>query len=87
MSLELYFETKESLVSIKVKAYIVKDMNAPIILGNNFADQYSLSIIQEDGTTRLRLGTSSQTISLDSSVDSAYLEVQAMQLQAARAQH
>ena len=62
-------------------------MNAPIILGNDFADQYSLSIIQEDGTTRLRLGTSSQTIPLDSSVDSAYLKVQAMQLQAAKVQH
>ena len=82
--LELYFETTKSLVSIKIEAYIVKDMNAPIILGNNFADQYSLSIIREDGTTKLRLGTSSLTISLDSSVDSAYLEVQAMQLQAAK---
>ena len=43
--LELYFETTESLVSIRIEAYIVKDMNAPIILGNDFVDQYSLSII------------------------------------------
>ena len=62
-------------------------MNAPIILGNDFADQYSLSIIREDGSTKLRLGTSNQAIPLDSSVDSAYLEVQAMQLEAARVCH
>ena len=80
--LELYFETTESLVSIRIKAYIVT-----IILGNDFADQYSLLIIREDGTTKLRLGTSGQAIPLDSSVDSAYLEVQAMQLEAAKVRH
>ena len=72
---------------IKIEAYIVKDMNAPIILGNDFTDQYSLSIMREDGTTSLKLGTSGQTIPLDSSVNSTYLEVQAMQLQAAKVQH
>ena len=43
--LDLYFETNGSTISLKLEVYIVKDMNAPLILGNNFADQYSLSII------------------------------------------
>ena len=72
---------------ITIEAYIVKDMNAPIILGNDFADQYSLSIIRENGTTSLRLGDSDLSIPLDSSVDSSYLEVQALRSEAAKIQH
>ena len=44
VTLELYFCTKEGLVKIKVKAYIVKGMTTPLILGNNFADKYFLSV-------------------------------------------
>ena len=61
-----------------IDAYIVKDMNAPLILGNDFADQYSLSILQENGSTSLKLGNSGRTIPLNSSVKSSYLGVQAM---------
>ena len=62
-------------------------MNAPIILGNDFTDQYSLLIIRENGTTSLRLGDSGYSIPLDSSVDSSYLKVQALQLKASKIQH
>ena len=85
--LDLYFETKDTIVLITIEAYIVKDMNAPIILGNDFADQYSLSIIRENGTTNLRLGDSDLSIPLDSSVDSSYLEVKALRSEAAKVQH
>ena len=44
VELELYFCTKEGPVKIKVKAYVVKGMITPLILGNDFADQYSLSV-------------------------------------------
>jgi hypothetical protein len=73
-----YFETPKGLVSMDIDAYIVKDMNAPLILGNDFVDQYSLSILRENGTTSLKLGNTGRTIPLDSSVESSYLDVQAM---------
>jgi hypothetical protein len=62
-------------------------MNAPLILGNDFADQYSLSIIRDNGTTSLKLGDSGHTIPLDSSVDSSFLEVRALQASAMAALH
>jgi hypothetical protein len=85
--LNLYFETAKELISMWLEAYIIKDMNAPLILGNDFADQYSLSIIRENGTTCLQLGTSGQSILLDSSVDSFFLDVQALQARAQAVQH
>ena len=44
VKLELYFCTKEGPVKIKVEAYVAKGMTTPLILGNDFADQYSLSV-------------------------------------------
>ena len=44
VKLDLYFCTKEGPVKIKVKAYVAKGMTTPLILGNDFADQYSLSV-------------------------------------------
>jgi deoxyuridine 5'-triphosphate nucleotidohydrolase len=76
--IKAYFETPEGPVSMDIDAYIVKDMNAPLILGNDFADQYSLSILRENGSTSLKLGDSGRTIPLDNSVESSYLDVQAM---------
>jgi len=62
-------------------------MNAPLILGNDFADQYSLSIIRDNGSTSLKLGDSGHTIPLDSSVDSAFLDIKALRAEAMAAQH
>ena len=80
--LDLFFKTNGSIISLKLEAYVVKDMNAPLILGNDFADQYSLSIIQDNSNTSLKLGNSGYTIPLDSSVKSSYLDVQALQVKA-----
>ena len=49
LPLEMFFESNWKFISLKIKAYIVKDMNAPLILGNDFADQYSLLILQDNG--------------------------------------
>jgi len=68
---KIYLDTAEGPVSMDIDAYIVKDMNAPLILGNDFADQYSLSILRENGSTSLRLGDTGRTIPLDNSVDSS----------------
>ena len=44
VELDLYFNTKDGQVKIKVEAYLVKGMTTFLILGNNFADQYSLLV-------------------------------------------
>ena len=85
--LELFFETDQQTVSMGLEAYIVKDMNTPLILGNNFADQYSLSIIWDNSNTSLKLGDSGCAIPLDSLVESSYLNVQALQACAQAIQH
>jgi hypothetical protein len=43
--IDLYFHTPEGPVKINVEAYVVKGMTSPFILGNDFADQYSISVI------------------------------------------
>jgi deoxyuridine 5'-triphosphate nucleotidohydrolase len=85
--LELFFETPKEPVSLKIEAYIVKDMNAPLILGNDFADQYSLSLLRENGSTSLKLGDSEHVIPLDSSVESSFLEVKALRAEVMAALH
>jgi len=66
---------------------VVKDMNAPIILGNEFADQYSLSIIQNREGTTLQLGTSGRSLSLSNLVESSYLDIKAYNLLVYKQQH
>ena len=85
--MKLHFGTDEGPVALDIEAYVVKDMNAPLILGNDFADQYSLSILREDGSTKLRLGNSSRTITMDSSVHSSFLETRAYHVQVAAKLH
>ena len=58
VDLNLYFLTTEGPVKIKVEAYVVKGMTSPLILGNDFADQYSLSVKQMEGRTFLEFGDS-----------------------------
>ena len=58
VELDLYFNTKDGLVKIKVEAYIVKGMTTPLILGNDFTDQYSLLVKWMEGRTFLEFGDS-----------------------------
>jgi hypothetical protein len=41
---------------LKVEAYVVKGMTSPLILGNDFAEQFEISIIRSKGVTRLKFG-------------------------------
>ena len=50
VNIDLYFYTLDGPVKINVKAYVVKGMNTPLILGNDFADQYSISVICQEGS-------------------------------------
>lgn len=58
IALNLYFETEEGPVLIRVEAYVVKGMSTPFILGNNFTDQYSISLLRENGQSSLVFGQS-----------------------------
>jgi hypothetical protein len=50
-----------------VEAYVVKGMTAPLILGNDFADQYDLSLLRHEGKTRLLLGSSQRFVRVENS--------------------
>lgn len=51
-----------------VKAYVVKGMNTPFLLGNDFADQYALSIVRKEDKTWLVLGSSRRRVPVVNSV-------------------
>ena len=48
VTLPLEFDTPEGSVILEVEAYVVKGMNTPFILGNDFGDQYQLSLIRKE---------------------------------------
>ena len=70
VDLDLYFETDEGPVLTKVEAYIVKGMSAPFIFGNDFADQYSISLLREEGESTLLFGQSGRSRKVHNSVTS-----------------
>ena len=74
VDLELYFHTREGPVEIKVEAYVIKGMTTPLILGNNFADQYSLSVKRMEGRTFLEFGDSGRSMDIANSVSPELLD-------------
>jgi len=62
-------------------------MNAPLILGNDFADQYSLFHSLRKRLHQLEIRRSGCQVLLDNSVESSYLDVQALQARARAIQH
>jgi hypothetical protein len=50
-----------------VEAYVVKGMTAPLILGNDFADQFDLSLLRHEGQSRLLLGSSQRFVPVENS--------------------
>ena len=72
--LNVYFESDEGPVLIKVEAYVVKGMSTPFILGNDFADQYSISLLRKDGESTLLFGKSGRSRRVHSSVTSTFLD-------------
>ena len=46
VNLDLTFKTDKGPTSLKVEAYLVKGMSSPLILGNDFAEQYEISILR-----------------------------------------
>ncbi|QRW02596.1 Retrovirus-related Pol polyprotein from transposon [Ceratobasidium sp. AG-Ba] len=54
--LELTFPTKDGPVKMQVEAYVVKGMKVPIILGNDFTNQYRISIDRLTTPSRIIFG-------------------------------
>lgn len=68
VTVNLNFETEEGPVEFEVDAYVVKNMTSPFILGNDYADQYSLSILREGGNTQLKFGDTGRCITVHNSL-------------------
>ena len=68
VSLPLYFDTDKGPVEIEVDAYVVQGMTTPFILGNDFSDQYAISIIRSEDGAYLEFGGSGRKISVNTSV-------------------
>ena len=74
VELDLYFRAREGPVKIRVEAYVVKGMTTPLILGNNFADQYSLSVKRVEGKSFLEFGDSGRSLDIANSVSPDFID-------------
>jgi hypothetical protein len=67
VNLPVFFDTPEGTVQMDIEAYVVKGMTTPLILGNDFADQFDLSLLRQDGLTHLLLGESNRKVQVENS--------------------
>lgn len=74
MPLKLYFHTPQGPVTITVEAYVVKGMSTPLILGNDFADQYALSLIRREDRTFLSFGSTDRELEVSNSISSPFID-------------
>ena len=72
--LDLVFRTPEGPVQLNVEAYVVKGMSAEFILGNDFADQYSISVICDEGETTLKFGRSGRSVRVHNSLSTPFID-------------
>lgn len=50
-----------------MEVYVVKGMSTSFILGNNFQNQFSLSVLQKDGNITLAFGDLGHSIPVENS--------------------
>jgi hypothetical protein len=74
VTLDLYFYTQDGPVKINVDAYVVKGMSAPFILGNDFQDQYGISVMRREGETYVVFGDTGRQIRVASSTSSTMVD-------------
>ena len=72
--IDLFFQTEDGPVHLPVEAYVVKGMSTPFILGNDFQDQFSLSILRKDGNTTLAFGDSGRSIPVENSTSPSLID-------------
>ena len=74
VDIDLYFHTPDGPVKINVEAYVVKGMSTPFILGNDFADQYSISVIRKEGNCFIEFGDSDRRMPVNNSVSPPFID-------------
>ena len=74
VNIDLYFHIPDGPVKINVEAYVVKGMSTPLILGNDFADQYSILVICQEGSCAIEFGDSNRRMPVNNSVSPPFLE-------------
>ena len=72
VDLPLIFSTNKGPIQANIEAYVVNGMTTPLILGNDFADQYSLSIIRDKGESVLKFADTGRTMKLENSVSGSH---------------
>ena len=89
VDLPLIFNTDQGPVQANVEAYLVKGMSTPLILGNDFADQYSLSIMRDNGQSTLKFAETGRTMKLENSTSDSHLspEVKAFLVKVKKTKH
>jgi hypothetical protein len=76
VDIDLYFDTQEGPVKIPVEAYVVEGMSTPLILGNDFADQYDLSIVRREGQSFLSFGDTGRELEVQNSVGISHVDME-----------
>jgi hypothetical protein len=71
---DLIFNTPNGPVKINVKAYVVKGMSTPYILGSDLANQYSISVLWNEGLSSVLFGSSGQQVPVNNSTSSPSLD-------------
>ena len=66
--LSIFIKTDQGPVEMFVEAYIVKGMSTSFLLGNDFADQYCISIIREEEKSYLQFGETGRKTQVSNSI-------------------
>ena len=74
VTLPLEFETNEGAVIMEVEAYVVKGMNTPFILGNDFGDQYQLSLVRKEEKSFLTFGDTGRQVEVYNSLNPSLVD-------------
>ncbi|QRV83408.1 Retrovirus-related Pol polyprotein from transposon [Ceratobasidium sp. AG-Ba] len=62
VTVPIIFETQEGPVEMLVEAYVVKSMSTAFILGNDFSNQYLLSLLRTPEGNYIELGTTGRRV-------------------------
>ena len=73
VTLPVFFDTNEGPVQVDIEAYMVKGMTTPLILDNDFADQYSISLIRDGSNSYLTFGDTGSCTQIVKSVGSSFV--------------
>ena len=74
VTLPLEFDTPDGSVVLDVEAYVVKGMNTPFILGNDFGDQYQLSLLRSEDKTFLTFGDTGRQLEVFNSLGPSFVD-------------